>query len=52
MLTKPPHNNVASPVTKIKEVMASLPRVTVAKACRQFHRRIEAVVEAGGDFFE
>jgi hypothetical protein len=34
------------------EGMTNLPRDTVAKACRRFHHRIEAVVEAGGDFFE
>jgi hypothetical protein len=39
-------------VTKIKEVMVSLPRDTVAKACRRFRQRIEAIVDAGGDIFE
>jgi hypothetical protein len=37
---------------KIMEVTASLPRDTVAKACRRFRQRIEAVVAARGDFFE
>jgi hypothetical protein len=32
--------------------MASLPRDTVAKACRRFRQRIEAVVDAGGDFLK
>ncbi len=39
-------------MAKITEVMANLPRDTVAKACRRFCQRIEAVVEAGGDLFE
>jgi hypothetical protein len=51
-VNKAPHNNVASLVTKIKEVVASLPRDTVAKACRRFRQRIEAIVDASGDFFE
>jgi hypothetical protein len=38
-------------VTKIKEVMASLPRDTLVKACRRFRQRIKAVMNAGGDFF-
>jgi hypothetical protein len=32
--------------------MANLPRATVAKACKRFRPRIEAVVKAGGNFFE
>ncbi len=51
-VNKAPHNTAASLVAKIKEVMANLPRDTVAKACRRFRHRIEAVVEAGGNFFE
>jgi hypothetical protein len=39
-------------VAKIKEVMGNLDRDTVAKACRRFRSRIEAVVEANGDFIE
>jgi hypothetical protein len=51
-VNKAPHNTSASLVTKIKEVMASLSRDTVAKACRWFRQRIEAVMEAGGDFLK
>ncbi len=47
-----PHNTATSLKAKITEVMANLPRDTLAKACRKFRQRIEAVVEAGGDFFE
>jgi len=39
-------------MAKIKEVMGSLDRDMVAKACRRFRSRLEAVVEAGGDFIE
>jgi hypothetical protein len=35
----------------MKEVMGNLYRDTVAKACRRFRSRIEAVVAANGDFF-
>jgi hypothetical protein len=38
-------------VATIKNVMGNLETDTVAKACRRFHSRIEAVVEANGDFF-
>jgi hypothetical protein len=51
-VNRSPHNTAASLKEKITDVMANLPRDTVAKACRRFRRRIEAVVEAGGDFFE
>jgi hypothetical protein len=39
-------------VATIKEVMDNLDTDTVAKACRRFHSRIEAVVEANGDFLK
>jgi hypothetical protein len=32
------------------ELMAILPRATVAKVCKQFRHCIEAMVEADGDF--
>jgi hypothetical protein len=51
-VNRSPHNTAASLKAKIMDVMASLPRDTMAKACRKFCHRIEAVVEAGGDFFE
>jgi hypothetical protein len=38
-------------VATIKDVMGNLETDTMAKACRRFHSRIEAVVEANGDFF-
>ncbi len=51
-VNKAPHNTVESLVAKIKEVMGNLDRDTVAKACRRFRSRIEAVVAANGDFIE
>ena len=37
---------------KIMEVLGSLPRDTLVKACRGFRQRIEAIVEAVGVFFK
>jgi hypothetical protein len=37
-------------VATIKEVTGNLETDTVAKACRRFHSRMEAVVEENGDF--
>ena len=39
-------------MAKMKEVKGSLDRDMVAKAGRRFRSRLEAVVEAGGDFIE
>jgi hypothetical protein len=47
-----PHNTSAALMDKITEVMGNLSRDTVAKACRRFRSRIEAVVAADGDFIE
>jgi hypothetical protein len=37
---------------KIREVIGSLARNTVAKACKRFMSRIEDVVNADGGFIE
>jgi len=37
---------------KIKEVLGSLDRDTVARACRSFRSRIEAVIITDGNFIE
>jgi hypothetical protein len=50
-VNKAHHNTVASLMTTIKEVMGNLDKDTVAKPCRCFRTRIEAVVKAKGDFF-
>ena len=47
-----PHNKIADLIEKIKEVMGSLDRDTVARSCRRFCSRIEAVIAADGDFIE
>ena len=51
-MNRAPHTTAASLMAKIMEVMGNLSRDTVAKASRRFHSRIEAVVEAGGNFFK
>jgi hypothetical protein len=39
-------------ILKIREVMESLARNTVAKACKRFWSRIEDVVDADDSFIE
>jgi hypothetical protein len=39
-------------MVKIKELMGIFNKDTVGKACRGFHTKIEAVVEANDDFFK
>ena len=51
-VNRSPHNTAASLMAKITEVMGNLPRDIMAKACQRFCSRIEAVVEACGDFFK
>jgi hypothetical protein len=51
LVIKAHHNTVASLVVTIKEVMGNFDTDTVSKACRCFHIRIWAVVEANRDFF-
>jgi hypothetical protein len=45
-----PHNKTEDLIQKIKEVIGSLDRDTVAKACNSFKLKIENVVIADGDF--
>jgi hypothetical protein len=47
-----PHNKTEDLILQIKQVMGSLDRDTVAKACRRFRAKIEAVVVVDGDFIE
>jgi hypothetical protein len=44
-------NTTALLLVKITEVMANLPRGTIAKACERFWLHIKAVVEASEDLF-
>ena len=46
------HNTKASLVTAIRWVFAELPPALVEKACSLFRIRIEAVIEAEGDYIE
>jgi hypothetical protein len=52
LVIKAHHNNIASLVVTIKEVMGIFDTDTVAKACRSFRTRIELVVEANHNFFK
>uniref|UniRef100_A0A182PG36 Tc1-like transposase DDE domain-containing protein n=1 Tax=Anopheles epiroticus TaxID=199890 RepID=A0A182PG36_9DIPT len=45
-------NTKAELMPKIRSVFAALPRETVARACFRFRRRVEAVIEAEGGYFE
>jgi hypothetical protein len=46
-----PRDIAASLMTKIKEVMVFIPMDTMAKTCRRSKKRIKAVVEAEGHFY-
>ena len=46
------HNTKASLIATIRWVFAELPPALVEKACSQFWIRIEAVIEAEGDYIE
>jgi hypothetical protein len=52
MIKAKPHNKTEDLILKIKEVMGSLDRDTVAKAYKSNMSRIEAVVTADGSFIE
>jgi hypothetical protein len=45
-------NETKDLIPKIREVMVSLARNTVAKACKRFRSQIEAVIAAGCIFIE
>ncbi len=47
-----PHNKTEDLILKIKEVMGSLDRDTVAKAYKSYTARMEAFVTADGYFIE
>ncbi len=47
-----PHNKTENLLPKIKEVMRSFDRNTMAKACMSFRSRMEAVITADGSFNE
>ena len=47
-----PHNKTENLLPKIKEVMRSFDRNTMAKACMSFRSWMEAVFTADGSFIE
>ncbi len=49
---KQPHNTLASLRTKILEVMAHMDREFIIHSYKKFWSRIEAVVNASGDFMK
>ncbi len=52
MVKAQPHNKTEDLILKIKEVMGSLDRDTVAKAYKSYMSSIKAVVTADGSFIE
>ncbi len=52
MVKAKPHNKTEDLILKIKEVMGSLDRDTVAKAFKWCRSRIEDVIASDGDFIE
>ena len=51
-VSKKPHNTLASLRAKILEVMANMDREFVIHYYKKFWSRIEAVVDASGDFIK
>ena len=47
-----PHNTKTSMMDSIKEVLGNRVNEMVRRTCSRFRGRIEAVVEANGDYFE
>ena len=51
-VNKKPHNTLASLRAQILEVMANMDREVVISPYKKFWSRIEAVVDASGDFIK
>jgi hypothetical protein len=51
-ISKQPHNTLASLRAKILEVLADMHRDVVIHSYKRFLSRIEAVVDASGDFIK
>jgi hypothetical protein len=51
-VSKHPHNTLASLRSKISEVMADMDREVIIPPYKKFWSRIEAVVDASGDFIK
>jgi hypothetical protein len=52
VVNKQPHNTLATLRAKISEVMADMDREVVILSYKKFWSRIEAVVDASGDFIK
>jgi hypothetical protein len=51
-VNKQPHNTLASLRAKILEVMANMDKEFIIHSHKKFWSRIEAVVDASGDFIK
>jgi hypothetical protein len=51
-VNRQPHNTLTSLRAKISEVMVDMDREVVIHPCKTFLSRIEAILEASGDFIE
>jgi hypothetical protein len=51
-VNKHPHSTLTSPHAKISGIMTVIDGEVVILACKKFRSRIEAVVEARGDFIK
>ena len=51
-INRSPHNTVDSLKTAIVQGFEAMPRAEMTRACSRFRSRIEAVIEAEGDFIE
>jgi hypothetical protein len=51
-VNKQPHNTLASLMAKILEIMADMDGEVVIRSYKKFWSRIEAVVDASGDFIK
>jgi hypothetical protein len=51
-VNKQPHNTLTSLRAKISEIKTQMDREVILHPCKTFLSRIEAIVEASGDFIE
>ncbi|EZA52948.1 hypothetical protein X777_07644 [Ooceraea biroi] len=51
-VNKQPHSNKEAVKAKIENIMMSMDKEKLIKACSRFRSRIESIIAANGDFFE
>lgn len=51
-VNKQPHTNIGTLQVKIKDVMMSMVKGNLIKACSRFRGRVDSIIAASGDFFE